>query len=198
MIMQDTLDTTDMDTFQRLILMLFSGSIARKLQAAQTLTEMGVPSIAELLDASDDANRALRGRALMALGALFQQKSAFACPDSTCTGGSAPLLAHPICANGQKSRIVRVLIEKLQHDDSEECRIMAAASLMKIGDRSGVKEVRRACLQHGKDFEGQVLDVVWGTSKAPGDGTPDALRFPRLRAETARCAPRARERIMRR
>ncbi len=169
MTMHDSGNAPDIDSFQTLIAMLFSGSFTRKKRAAQILTEIGVPRIAQLLDASGDADHALRVRAMMALGALFQPEATLYHPANNRKKGSTPPPAISIFSNGQKSRIVHLLIEKMRHDDDEECRIMAAASLMKIGDRSGLKEVRRACLQQGKDFEGQILDVVWGTSDAPGD-----------------------------
>jgi hypothetical protein len=175
MTMQESQGTPDTDSFQTLIAMLFTGSVARKLRAAELLAETGVPGIGELLDASGDADRMMRRRALMALGALFQPKSAFLYPDGSRTGNTDSPSVIPLCANGRKSRIVYHLIEKMHHDADEECRIMAAASLMKIGDRSGLREVRRECQQQGRNFEGQVLDVVWGTSDAPANGMPDAL-----------------------
>jgi len=181
MTMQNTRNATDTDIFQTLIAVLFSGSIARKMQAAQILTEIGVPRITALTESSGDADPMVRKRALIALGALFQPEanlSTLSRPGNNQDTGSASPPATAFFSNGQRSRVVHLLIEKMQHDADEECRIMAAASLMKIGDLSGVKEVRRQCLQQGRDFEGQILDVVWGTSDAPRNEMPHVLRPP--------------------
>jgi HEAT repeat protein len=182
MTMQESRRTPDTDSFQALIAMLFTGSVARKLRAAEILAETGVPGIGELLDASGDADRMMRRRALMALGALFQPKSAFLYPGASRTGNPDSPFTIPLCANGQKSIIVCLLIEKMHHDADEECRIMAAASLIKIGEHSGVKEVQKECQQQGRNFEGEVLDVVWGTSDAPANGMPDTLQSPLSRS----------------
>ncbi len=176
MTMQESQGRPDTDSFQILIAMLFTGSVAKKLRAAELLAETGVPGIGELLDASGDADRMVRRRALMALGALYQPKSAFLYADRSRTGNPDSPSAIPLCANGRKSRIIYHLIEKMRHDADEECRIMAAASLVKIGDPSGLREVRRECAQQGREFEGEVLDVVWGTSDAPANGMPDAMQ----------------------
>jgi hypothetical protein len=174
--MQDTGNAQDADMYLKLIAMLFSGSLTRRGRAAQLLTEIGVPGIAKLLESSGEADRMMRMRALMALGALFRPEANLYDSGKTRDNGSKSSPATTFFSNGQKSRVVGLLIEKMQHDDDEECRIMAAASLMKIGDRSGLEEVRKACLQFGKEFEGQILDVVWGTSEIPGNDMPDTLQ----------------------
>jgi hypothetical protein len=181
--MQESQNTPDTDSFQTLIAMLFTGSVAGKQRAAELLAETGVPGIGELLEASGDADRLMRRRALMALGALFQPESVLLYPDGSRTGNPDSPFIIPLCANGQKSRIIRLLVDKMRNDADEECRIMAAASLMKIGDRSGLREVRRECQQQGRNFEGNVLDVVWGTSDAPANDRPDALQPPRPRQD---------------
>jgi hypothetical protein len=183
MTMQGSGNATDRDSFQTLMAVLYSGSFARKRRAAQLLAEIGAPDIATLLDASADDNRIMRVRALKALGALFRPEANLYQPGGSRDSRSPSPPSASFFSNGQRSRVVYLLIDRMHHDVDEECRIMAAASLMKIGDRSGLKEVRRGCLQQGRAFEGQILDLVWGTSEAPGNDMPDTLQPPRTRRE---------------
>ncbi|MBN1195588.1 MAG: HEAT repeat domain-containing protein [Methanomicrobiaceae archaeon] len=116
-----------------LMQMLTRGEHSERWRAAIALARVGQHSVEPLINAAVSQTESVRNPAVWALAEIGDP------------------------------RAVQPLISILHNEDSECCRILTAAALLKIGDPAGVTEVHREYDRSGEDFIGKVTEAREGS-----------------------------------
>jgi HEAT repeat protein len=159
----------DIETMERnndidaLMTVFFQEKSYRSMKAAIALGKLGRPVLPRLLEALGNEKNGIRWRAAMALGRMGAPAV-----DPLITilkDGDASVQIPVIWALAEIGdlRATDALIEILHENPLENCRIMAAAALLKIDDPRGIESVRAACKLAGDTFAGMVMEAYFGT-----------------------------------
>ena len=135
----------------------------RSLQAMDSLREIGMPAVAPLMELMMTGTGNVRWRAAMAL-ARVGPYSVEPLIDAAVTREEA--IRNPaVWALSEigSPKAVEPLINVMQKEESECCRIITAAALLKINDPDGVKAVQREIERSGEEFEGRVTEALVGS-----------------------------------
>jgi HEAT repeat protein len=148
---------------RKLMEILEKGAIYDKLQAASTLGRIGEPAVPSLMDAINSENPNLRWRAAIALGKMGTPAVDPLIDVLESRNASVRVPVTWALAEIGDARAVPPLLRVLREDQSECCRVMAGAALLKIGDPEGVSQVIAECRNQGEEFAGQVREAYYGT-----------------------------------
>lgn len=153
---------TDVE-IDRLMDMLFRGSVYQNNRAAGELGKIGAPAVPKLIESLNDGDPSVRWRAAIALGAMGGPAVDPLIRVLESSSSVARMPATWAAAEIGDPKAVDPLVRVMTDDPSECCRVMAAAALLKLGDPRGVARANEVCQMSGADFTGQVLEAYWGT-----------------------------------
>lgn len=146
-----------------LLEILEKGDIYRKLKAAEALGSIGDVAVPYLLEAMKNENPNIRWRAAIGLGKVGQPAVDGLIGILDGDDPHARVAATWAVSEIGDYRAINPLMRILQGNDSECCRVMAAAALLKMNDPASVVRVHEVCDEAGEEFTGAVEEAFHGT-----------------------------------
>lgn len=129
----ESLEEIGMPAVAPLVELITTGNQNERWRSAMALARIGSPSVEPLIEVASRQEASIRNPAIWALAEIGDQKA------------------------------VNPLINTMQGEESECCRIITAASLLKIDDPSGVEAVNREFERSGEEFRGRVTEALVGS-----------------------------------
>ena len=133
------------------------------IQAMEELREIGMPVVAPLVELLISGNQNVRWRSAMALARVGEYSVE---PLIDVASTRDVLIRNPAIwalAEIGSPKAVRPLINIMQEEESECCRILTAAALLKIDDPAGIEAVNREFERSGEEFQGRVTEAFVGS-----------------------------------
>lgn len=135
----------------------------RSLQAMNSLREIGMPAVAPLMELLMTGTGNVRWRAAMALARVGPYSVEPLIDAARKREESIKNPAVWALSEIGSQDAVAPLINVLETEDSECCRIITAAALLKINHPDGVQAVQREIERSGEEFEGRVTEALVGS-----------------------------------
>jgi len=142
---------------------LLGNDTYRSLKAMEELREIGIPAVAPLMEQLINGNQNVRWRSAMALARIGAYSvepliDAVATQDESIRNPAVWALSEI-----GSPKAVDPLINLMQKEESECCRIITAAALLKINDPKGNEAVQREIERSGEEFQGRVAEALVGS-----------------------------------
>jgi len=131
--------------------------------AMEELREIGMPAVAPLVELLISGNQNIRWRSAMALARVGEYSVE---PLIEAAGTRDVSIKNPAIwalAEIKSPNAVQPLINIMQEEESECCRILTAAALLKIDDPEGIAAVNREFERSGEEFRGRVDEAFSGS-----------------------------------
>lgn len=133
------------------------------LQAIDSLAKIGMPAVAPLVEMLTTGNQNVRWRSAMALARVGPVSVAPLIEVASNREVSVRNPAIWALAEIGSPKAVEPLVRIMQEEDSECCRILTAAALLKISDPAGIEAVNREYERYGEEFRGRVDEAFTGS-----------------------------------
>lgn len=135
----------------------------RSLKAMDSLKEIGMPAVAPLMELLTTGNTSARWRSAMALSRLGVYSVEPLIDVASTRDESIRNPAIWALSEIGNPKAVNPLINVMKEEESECCRILTAAALLKINDPKGNEAVQREIERSGEEFQGRVTEAFVGT-----------------------------------
>lgn len=148
---------------RELMYALLNGDTYTSLQAISALGALGAPAVGPLVRALLAVDSNARWTVAMALARTGREAVE---PLIEVVLGSDDAIKNPAIwalAEIGDQRAVDPLVGTLRTSQSECCRALTAAALLKLGDPAGIAEVERAFERFGRQFEDHTMEAFEGT-----------------------------------
>lgn len=148
---------------QELVRDLQEQDIYNGMQTIPHLAEIGEPAVGPLIDVLRNGPPENRWKVAMALARLGTHAVD---PLIEVTASKDVSIRNPAIwalAEIGSPKSVESLIRIMQDEESECCRILTAAALLKINDPAGVEAVNREFERMGEEFHGRVDEAFYGS-----------------------------------
>ncbi|MDE4907687.1 HEAT repeat domain-containing protein [Methanogenium marinum] len=142
---------------------LLGNDTYRSLQAMDSLSEIGMPAVAPLMELLTTGNNNVRWRSAMALARVGTHSVEPLIEVATTRDESIRNPAIWALAEIGTPKAVEPLVSIMQKEESECCRILTAAALLKINDPAGIDAVNREYERFGEEFRGRVTEAFVGS-----------------------------------
>lgn len=142
---------------------LLGSDTYRSLQSMDSLKEIGMPAVAPLMELLTTGNASARWRVAMALARLGVYSVEPLIDVASTRDESIRNPAIWALSEIGSQKAVDPLINVMQKEESECCRILTAAALLKIDDPEGIEAVQREIERSGEEFQGLVMEALVGS-----------------------------------
>lgn len=147
----------------QLVDVLLGNDTYRSLQAMEELREIGMPAVPPLVELLTTGNQNVRWRSAMALARVGEYSVEPLIDVAATKEESIRNPAIWALAEIKSPKAVQPLITVMQKEESECCRILTAAALLKIDDPEGIEAVQREIDRSGEEFQGRVTEAFAGS-----------------------------------
>lgn len=148
---------------RELMYALLNGDTYTSLQAISALGALGAPAVGPLVRALLAVDSNARWTVAMALARTGREAVE---PLIEVVLGSDDAIKNPAIwalAEIGDQRAVDPLVGTLRTSQSECCRALTAAALLKLGDPAGIAEVQKVFEREGEPFKGLTMEALEGT-----------------------------------
>lgn len=147
----------------QLVDVLLGNDTYRSLQAMEELRVIGMPAVAPLVELLTTGDQNVRWRSAMALARVGEYSVEPLIDIAATRDVSIRNPAIWALAEIKSPKAVQPLINVMQKEESECCRILTAAALLKIDDPEGIEAVQRVIERSGEVFQGRVTEALVGS-----------------------------------
>lgn len=161
--MDEEAQVMNRQNFTQLMNALQGTDMYGSLQAIDSLGKIGMPAVAPLVELLTTGSQNVRWRSAMALA---RTGTASVEPLIEIASGRDVSVRNPAIwalAEIGSPKAVEPLVRILQNEESECCRILTAAALLKINDPAGIDAVNREYERFGEEFRGRVDEAFAGS-----------------------------------
>ncbi|WFN35637.1 HEAT repeat domain-containing protein [Methanogenium sp. S4BF] len=161
--MAEEVEEENRHTLTQLMDRLQKEDIHGSLGAIDALGRIGVPAVAPLVELLTTGNQNVRWRSAMALARVgtFSVEPLIEVASTRDVSVRNPAIWA--LAEIGSPKAVEPLVRIMQNEESECCRILTAAALLKINDPAGVEAVNREYERSGEEFRGRVDEAFSGS-----------------------------------
>ena len=159
---EDAQDRTG-ENVTRLLKTLQGSNTYRSLQAMESLKEIGEPAVSPLIGLLTNEENTARWRSAMALARVGTYSVEPLIQVATHKDESIRNPAIWALAEIGSEKAVEPLIRIMQEEESECCRVLTAAALLKINDPVGNDAVQKEYERFGEEFRGMVDEAYSGS-----------------------------------
>ena len=147
----------------QLVYDLLGNDTYRSLETMEELREIGMPAVAPLVELLITGNQNVRWRSAMALARVGEYSVEPLIDVASTKDESIKNPAIWALSEIKSPKAVDPLINVMQKEESECCRILTAAALLKIDDPAGIEAVNREFERSGEEFQGRVTEAFVGS-----------------------------------
>lgn len=148
---------------EQLVNTVYEANFQEGAKALEELREIGMPAVAPLMEQLISGNQNVRWRSAMALARIGVYSVE---PLIEVAGTKDESIRNPAIwalAEMKTQKAVDPLVNIMQEEESECCRILTAAALLKIDDPDGVDAVNREFERSGEEFQDRVMEALVGS-----------------------------------